>query len=129
MRAQNFLVDLRRVELRRTECKSAMLPLHHKPIIFSASPQNRTELLRASTGSNHQVWIERHILVDPTGNDPVTFSLQSYCATKLRHEPIYFSGTGRNRTYDAWLFRPTLYLLSYSPIFSTPSQIRTGVNR
>lgn len=54
------------------------------------------------------------IFVDLTGNDPVTFSLQSYCATKLRHKPI-FSGTGRNRTYDAWLFRPTLYLLSYSP--------------
>ena len=58
--------------------------LRHKPIMFSASPQNRTELLRASTGSNHQVWIERHNVVDRKGLEPLTSCVQSRRSTKLR---------------------------------------------
>ena len=54
------------------------------PIMFRAFPQNRTELLRASTGSNHQVWIERHILVDRKGLEPLTSCVQSRRSTKLR---------------------------------------------
>lgn len=54
---------------------------------ISGSSGIRNHNLRCAKPMLCQIELWTHILVDKTGLEPVTFCLQSSCATKLRHKP------------------------------------------